>query len=168
VREQVPEALAGLPSGLPDADPFSVTYCDVTGAWRTQFKALASYTIPRVDVMVSGTFQSLAGPELLAEYVAPNAEVLPSLGRSLSGGASNTPVALVEPGTLYGPRLNQVDFRVGKVLRVGGTRATVSLDVFNIFNENTVVAFSNQFSNWQEPQEIMRPRFAKVVAQFDF
>jgi hypothetical protein len=57
---------------------------------------------------------------------------------------------------------------VGKVLRFGGTRATVSLDVFNVLNENTVVEFSNQFSNWQEPQGIMRPRFAKVVAQFDF
>ena len=168
VRTQVPEALAGLPSGLPEADPFSVTYCDVTGAFRTQFKALASYTIPRADVIVSGTFQSLAGPELLAEYVASNAEVRPTLGRSLSGGASNATVNLVEPGTLYGPRLNQFDFRVGKVLRFGSTRTMISLDVFNIFNENTVVEFSNQFSNWQEPQQIMRPRFAKIVAQFDF
>jgi hypothetical protein len=170
LRDQVPEAIAAIPSALADieTDPLSVTYCDVTGKFRTQFKALASYTIPRIDVMVSGTYQSLAGPQLLAEFVASNAVVRPSLGRNLAGGASNTPVQLVEPGTLYGPRLNQLDFRVGKVLRFGGTRATVSLDVFNVFNENTVVEFSNQFSNWLEPQGIMRPRFAKVVAQFDF
>jgi hypothetical protein len=29
---------------------------------------MGSYTIPRVDLQVSGNFQSLAGPQILANY----------------------------------------------------------------------------------------------------
>jgi hypothetical protein len=53
---------------------------------------------------------------IVATYAAPNALVAPSLGRPPSGGAANVNVALVEPGTMWGS-LNQVDFRVGKILR---------------------------------------------------
>ena len=77
-------------------------------------------------------------------------------------------VHIVEPGTLYGPRLNQVDFRVGKIVRFGNARATLSVDVFNVFNKGTPVELSNSFSRWQRPENIMRARFAKLVAQFDF
>ena len=71
----------------------------------TQVKMLASYTIPRVDLQVSGSFQSIPGPEVLANFVAPNALVAPSLGRALSGGAANVTVNIVEPGTVM-PRLS--------------------------------------------------------------
>jgi hypothetical protein len=168
VRAAVPEALAGLPAALPDADPFSVTYCDVTGAWRTQFKGFGSYTIPRVDVMLSGTVQSLAGPEILAEFVASNALVASSLGRPLAGGANNVTVNLVEPGTIFGARVNQLDFRIGKVLRFGASRANISLDIFNVFNANTPLTFNNSFGSWQAPTSVQKPRLLKVVAQLDF
>ena len=39
------------------------------------------YTIPRVDLQVSGNFQSLAGPQILANYTATNALISPSLGQ---------------------------------------------------------------------------------------
>jgi hypothetical protein len=31
-----------------------------------------------------------------------------------------------------------------------------------------VVQLSNRFANWQVPQGILNPRFAKLVVQFDF
>ena len=49
---------------------------------------MASYTVPRVDVHVSGTLQNLPGPALSATYVVANALVQPSLGRPLSGAAA--------------------------------------------------------------------------------
>jgi hypothetical protein len=134
---------------LPEVDPLGLPFCDVHGALRTQFKGFGSYTIPRVDVMLSATIQSLAGPEILANYVATSAQIAPSLGRPLAGGASNVTVNIVEPGTIYGSRVNQLDLRVGKVLRFGATRANVSLDMFNVLNANTPLGFNNSFGTWQ-------------------
>ena len=51
----------------------------------------------------------------------------------------NVNVALVEPGTMYGDRLNQVDLRVAKILKFGKTRTAVNLDLFNAFNRNTAL-----------------------------
>ena len=78
----------------------STRFCHVETAFLTQVKFLGSYNVPKVDVQVSGTFQSIPGPQIAATYVAPNAQVAPSLGRNLSGNAQNVNVALVEPGTM--------------------------------------------------------------------
>ena len=106
--------------------------------------------------------------EILAEFVAVNAVIEPSLGRRLSGRARNQEVNIVEPGTLYGPRVNQLDLRVAKILRLGGARTTLSFDVFNLFNGNTPLGLNDSFGRWQAPTSIMKARLAKFVAQFDF
>jgi hypothetical protein len=51
-----------------------------------------------VDVQVSGTYQTKPGPLVLAIYTATNAQIAPSLGRNLSGGAANVDVHLLSPG----------------------------------------------------------------------
>ena len=171
VRAQVPEALAGIADEPPlDVDPLSLgtPFCDVPGTFRTQFKMFGAYTIPGIDVLFSTMIQSLAGPTVLAEYVATNAVIAPSLGRNLAGGARNQEVQIVAPETMYGPRVNQIDFRVAKILRFGGARATLSLDVFNVFNKNTPQGLNDAFGRWQAPTNIMKARLAKIVAQFDF
>ena len=53
----------------------------------SDLKGLVTYTLPRIDVQVAGTFQSKAGPALSGNYVVANAAIIPSLGRSLSGGS---------------------------------------------------------------------------------
>ena len=69
---------------------------------------------------------------------------------------------------MYGERLNQLDFRVGKILRFGRTRATASLDLYNALNADTVLTLNNTFAAWQQPQSILNARFAKIVMQLDF
>jgi hypothetical protein len=152
---------------VPELNPLGGTFCHQQGVFITQFKLLGTYTVPRIDVLVSGTFQSIPGPQILANYTATNAVVSPSLGRSLSGG-SNVVVSLVAPGALYGERLNQLDFRFGKVLRFGRGRATATLDVYNALNRNPVVALSSAFATWLRPQQILPARFAKVGIQVEF
>ena len=143
-------------------------FCAQDSGWQTQVKMLAAYTVPRIDVQVSAALQNLPGRQIAAHYVASNAAVSPSLGRSLSGGVANVTVNLVEPGTMYGERLNQLDLRFGKLLRLGGTRSMVSLDLYNAFNANTALTLNNNYASWLRPQSILTARFAKVSVQLDF
>jgi hypothetical protein len=154
-------------TGLPAYNP-SPLYCHINGTFLTQLRLMGSYTVPRIDVQVTASLQSLPGPEIAANYVASNAEVAPSLGRNLAGGARNVTVNLVEPRTMYGERTNQLDLRIGKILHFGPTRATVSLDLYNALNANSVLAQSSVFATWLRPQSILNARFAKAVLQFNF
>lgn len=72
-------------------------------------------------------------------------------------------------GAEYGERLNQVDLRVGKILRAGRIRSTVNVDVFNVFNGNAVTAENPSFpAPFRRPTQIMLARFATISAQVDF
>jgi hypothetical protein len=143
-------------------------YCHIDGNFLTQVKMLGTYTVPRADVQLSGAFQSVPGFPILANYVATNAIIIPSLGRPLSGNAANATVGLVSSGTMYNDRANQLDLRIGKFLRFGGARVNVSLNVYNVMNANPVLLQNNNFAFWQTPQKIMDARLYKVSAQFDF
>jgi hypothetical protein len=155
---------------LPEMNVTGLPYCHVATNFLTQAKFLGSYTIPRVEVLVSGTFQSLPGPNILASYTAPNALVVPSLGRNLSGNAANVTVNLVAPGTLYEERTNQLDLRVAKILRFGRTRTNVGIDIYNALNGNSPLTLDNTFVpiGWPRPTEILLARFVKLNVQLDF
>jgi hypothetical protein len=97
-----------------------------------------------------------------------NAEISPSLGRPLSGGAANTTINLLVPGDVYGDRTNQLDVRVGKIIRFGGRRASINLDIYNMLNANPVMQENAAYAVWRTPQRIMDARLFKVSGQFDF
>ena len=159
IRERLPETALLNP------------FCDIRTPWLTQIKFLAAYTVPRIDVQLSATVQNTPGPIANATYVAANALVQPSLGRPLSGGAANATVNLIAPGTLVANRINQVDVRVGKVLKFGRTRTSVNLDVFNALNSSSVLAVNSAFGGttpWQRPQSILQARLLKISWNLDF
>src|SRR5204863_2253531 len=112
----------------------SQLYCHSHEKYQTQIKLLASYTIPKADVLIGAVFQNIPGPVLAANYNAPNAAVQPSLGRPLSGGAANVTVNLVEPVTMFGDRQTRLDLRMSKLLRMRGTRMSFNVDLFNALN----------------------------------
>jgi hypothetical protein len=106
---------------------------------------------------------------LSANYAAPNALVAPSLGRDLSGNAAN--VTVVAPGTMYGDRINMLDFRVAKVLRFGRSRSVLALELYNALNASSVLTYNNAFvpgGTWLQPLTILTPRFVKIAAEIDF
>jgi hypothetical protein len=147
----------------------SLLYCHITEAFLTQVKGVVSYTVPRIDVQLSATYQTKPGPQIAANYNAPNAAVQPSLGRALSGGRANVTVNVVEPGTLYAERLHQVDLRFSKLVPFAGDRTRFNIDIYNALNSSTVLTENASFGPaWRNPTLILVARFIKFSAQVNF
>lgn len=160
-------------------------FCHRESGWQTNVKGLASYNIPAIDVLVSGTFRSVpwAGadfPNIAGQSVGGQVLAAPlletNLGRPLSSGNFIEFLNIVHPGELYGDRLNNVDLRFGKNFRYGRTRTLVSLDIFNVTNSNTPDVYQqlygptllNPASSYLNPLSITSARLFKISAQFDF
>jgi hypothetical protein len=141
-------------------------FCHQETPFLTQYKAVAAYTLP-YGVRISGTFASVPGPVVAANQIYSG--VLPSLGRPFFLGQSQ--VNVVEPGTLYGDRINQLDFRFAKNFQFGGKRAMVSLDLYNVINANPVLTYNNSFTPngpWLQPNSILTGRLARISAEWTF
>ena len=79
--------------------------------------------------------------------------------------APNVTVNLVPPGTLYGDRTNQIDFRLAKILKFGRTRTQVGLDVYNALNSSAVLGYNQAYilnGAWLTPNSVITGRFAKI------
>jgi hypothetical protein len=172
VRANLPELNAGIGAGLVGSTVSTTSpYCHVAYGWLTQLRGLASYTIPRIDAQVSAVFQSKPGALLSANYAMPSAQVAQFLGRAPSGNVPNVTINLIEPGSLYGDRINQLDFRFAKSFRFGGKRAMISLDLYNVANANPVLTYNNSFTpggTWLQPNSILTGRLARISAEWTF
>jgi hypothetical protein len=159
VRSQLPE--------IAPTDP----YCLNDPGFVTRVTGLATYTVPKVDVLLSGTFRSDQGSSLAANYVVSTVEAARTLGRPLSNSAPSITVNLLKPGEQWGDRVNEVDLKVAKILRFGRTRSTVGIDIYNLFNVNPVLTYNQAFTpggRWLVPTSVLSARFAKLSASIDF
>ena len=150
-------------------------YCRVVEPYVTEFKGLATYTIPKADVQVSTTFQSIPGSNLAANLSVPSATVAQTLGRPLSGNAPNVTINVATPGTVLGDRINQIDFRAGKIFRFGKVRSQFSVDLYNMLNTSAIQTYNQSYvlnstltGAWLGPTAIMPARFAQLTVQLDF
>jgi hypothetical protein len=143
-------------------------FCRVAPPFLNDVKLALSYPLPWWNLQLSGTVQSSPGPEITASWAVPSAQVQPSLGRPLASGRTTT-VALVQPGTLYGDRFNQVDARLTKIMKLGPASVRGMMDVYNLFNASAVLAQNNTYGPlWQQPQLVLSGRFVKFGVQVDF
>jgi hypothetical protein len=181
------EVVAAVPETLFVAAPGNTRWeqpgsCHVVEPFQTQFRGLASYVIPKIDVQIStgiqlkpgtggvgGNDSASNGASLNANYNLTNAQVLAILGRPLVGGAANIPVNLLVPGQQYGDRVNQVDLRAAKIIRLGGTRTLVGFDLYNLLNSNPGLTYNQAYGpNYLRPTSILMPRFIRFNATVDF
>jgi hypothetical protein len=139
--------------------------CEQNRGFRTSLQGLASYLIPKIDLQISGTFQNLPGA--LVEGNA-NYGLIPGV----AGPGPFFPFQtfnIVEPGELFVERLNQLDFRVAKLFRFGGTRTNLNFDFYNVLNANSVIGENFTYgATWRQPTSILIPRLFKIGVQFDF
>jgi hypothetical protein len=177
VREKVPEML------LVNVSQLLNPYCRIETGFLPQYKALGTYILPKVDVSLSATFTSKPGYNansfatpvsngaFAANWTVSNAVLQPILGRPLSGSAPNATVNLVVPHSVLGDRINEMDLRVGKVLKFGKTRANVGVDIYNLLNSAAVLSYNQAFipnGPWMTPTSVLSARFAKLSLQLDF
>jgi hypothetical protein len=90
-----------------------------------------------------------------------------SLGRNLSGGAANTTVGIVGAGHDVLGAVESDATAAGQDPPVWRRARHRSVDIYNVFNSNTVPTLNKAFATWQRPQSIPYPRWAKVPIQND-
>ena len=181
-RAMAPTAGIVIAQGIVDGH----SNCDYAEAWLTQARAIVSYTIPKADVLVSGIFRSQPnaqpgnltvgtnGASRTANYQMNPTQFQAATGVALRPGLAQQAVDLLWPGAVYGDRINVTDFRLAKVLRFGGKRLNVGLDLYNLFNTNTPTAYEAVFdyatngARWLQPTAVLTPRATRFNAQFEF
>ena len=141
-------------------------FCHVEPPFQADVKGFASYPLPWFGLNASATLQNRPGPQVLALYTVPAAQVQ-NLGRPL--GTSTATTALIAPATVYGDRVTQVDVRFGKSFKLQRYRLQTSVDVFNLLNASAILSQNNTYgSSWLSPTQILQGRLVKFGAQFDF
>jgi hypothetical protein len=144
----------------------STLYCHVSPPFQADVKGFATYPLPWFGLTASATLQNRPGPQITASYTVNSTQVQ-NLGRAL--GTGTAAAALIAPGTMYGARVTQVDVRFGKIFKVNRGRAQGTVDVFNLFNSNGILAQNNTYGpSWLSPTQILQGRLIKLGVQFDF
>ncbi len=185
-----------LYAALPEADVSvlgvnqPISSCNITEPFQTTFRALASYVVPKIDVLVSANVRSVPNASLApgsqsasngisraANWNLPNTVVQQTLGRLPAGAlpTGTTNVNLLTQGQLFGPRVNQVDMRFAKVVRfLNGRRTDIGIDLYNIFNTSDPTAFQETFdyatsgATYMVPTGLVSPRFARFNLTISF
>jgi hypothetical protein len=160
-------------------NPNSLRFCEVNlatagqpaGVFRTTVKASAAYSFP-YDVQLSGSFTSIPGPGVRADYTVTSAIA----GRPIIGsttGAASFVVNLVEPNSLFLDYQNRLDLRIGKGFRFGQRKVQGFADIFNVFNAGTALTVNQTYAAagtnaWLTPTTIMDGRFVRFGLQINF
>ena len=172
-RTLLPEMSVGIAGAtLSPTNP----YCHVEPGFVTKMSGVASYVVPKIDVLVAGTVRSDQGAPLRATWNAPLATVADALRRTPAVAGTTVPIDLIAPGQVWGDRVNEVDLRFGKILKFGRARTNVGIDIYNILNQAAVLTYSQTFNPavlsgrgaWLQPTSVLTPRFMKISAQIDF
>jgi len=176
VRTVLPEMTGAFSTGseVPAFSPVN-PYCHYDPGITTRYTGTAIYTVPRIDVLVSGVITSSPGVPLSANWTIPTATIAQTLGRPLAGNAANVTINLLQPGQMYSDRVNELDLRIGKNLRFGRTRLNAAVDLLNALNLSTIIIPNQAFipgGAWLTPTgtqtPVMTARTAKFTIQYDF
>jgi carboxypeptidase family protein len=184
--------------------------CRAHTIWESRINGTAAYNIPVVDVLVSTVFQSLPGPQVAANFTYNKSDLVwnaPSAGRATEacstaaagvgclGTARNlttVTVPLLLTNEIIGERTSLFDLKIAKNIRFANKRATIGVDIYNLFNSDAINSYNTTFSgtfvngvfvpavdnpatptvnegnHWLEPTGLVSSRFARVSVQFNF
>jgi len=179
IRDAVPENAAAM-AATPGSGYLLNPYCLQESPWETSFRAGVTYTIPRIDVLVSSVYTDKTNigtdqlGSLQANYTLTAADLAAAaaqIGRPLNVTGPLT-VNLLAPGQMYGPRIRQWNFGAKKPIRFGSQRLTLGVDLYNLTNNNVTTAFNPVFApgvaGWNSPTSYMNPRIIRLNTEFSW
>ena len=149
--------LSGALSAISGPDPRG---CDNAEPWQTTIRGLGTYTIPKIDVLVSATVRSAPPQEITATWQVNTATTItPILGHAPAGSTATTNITLSDPDhRIYADgRRTTVDMRFAKIVRFAGRRADVGIDLNNAFNTNYATAYNGTFIQGTDQLNVVRP-----------
>ena len=176
-------------TGLDNPDPRD---CRSVDPIETTLRGSATWTVPKIDVLVSATMRSQPALELNATILVPNSLLAAQLGHLPSGATPTgfTTVSLVDfaapstanagaggPNRLYADnRRNEIDMRFAKILRFGDRRLDVGIDVQNLLNSAYGTVYDSSFGTYgaapsatfASPTSVVTPRFVRLNFTLDF
>ncbi|HTM03678.1 MAG TPA: TonB-dependent receptor [Vicinamibacterales bacterium] len=156
--------------------------CHNVMPFQTTVRGLATYTVPKIDVLISGTVRSQPSIERAANWTIPNTMIRDAAGR-LPPGAQATGVTTInildaEHRLFADNRRTQIDMRFAKILRFASRRVDIGVDLSNLLNTNYTTTFENAYQftvdntgqggTWGNPTAIYSPRFVRWNVTVDF
>ena len=139
--------------------------------YQHRFRFNGSYELPWGGVQLAAVYQDLPGPLIAANRTYTSAEInaqaTGALGRNLR--LATRTIDMLEPFSLFGDRVRQVDMRVSKLFRFGAQRIQANMDIYNLANASTATFIRNTYTAparstttpWQQPTQVMDGRFFK-------
>jgi hypothetical protein len=102
------------------------------------------------------------------------AEITPSLGRVLAGGARNDSVSLIIPQSMREARIRRLDLRLTKTFQLTPRfRLQANLDAYNALNSSAIQSLNTTYTapgggTWLRPNTILDPRIMQISMKLDF
>jgi carboxypeptidase family protein len=149
-------------------DPNNTRYCDqskLSIPLLTTAKLSGSYPL-KYGVRVSAVLQSTPGDALATTYLVTAANFRTVTGVAM--GQSSVNLRLNKPGEEYLPRVNQLDMTISKSFKVGSTRVSPEISLFNMLNANQVLSESTAYPAIGTPLRILDGRLLRFQAQIRF
>ena len=146
-RRQLPElTINALGNGVAPLVGPTNPYCHTDPGFITKLTGLGCYIVPKIDVLIAGTFRSDQGAPLPRDWNAPVSVVAAALGRPAAAAATTMPIDLVAPGQVWGDRVNELDFRFAQDSQVRRTRGpTSAIDIYNIINSAAMLTYNQTY-----------------------
>jgi hypothetical protein len=156
--------------------------CNNVEPWQTTLRGSATYTVPKIDVLVSTVLRSQPPQQINANWVVPNTAIVAALGFLPPGAPATgtTTIALDdnEHRIFAASRRTQIDVRFAKIVRLGTTRTDIGVDLNNLTNTNYPTGFNSTYtyitdntprpSGWGTPTSIYNPRFVRLNFTVNF
>jgi len=153
--------------------------CRNANPFLTTVRGLASYTVPKIDVLISGTVRSQPRQARTATWNVPNSVIIGLLGFTPSNFTATGTQAIGIDDNDHRiwdeSRRTQIDMRFAKIVRFGRTRTDIGVDVTNLLNSNYATAWDNTYQydapnggTWNNPTTVFTPRFVRLNFTVNF